>query len=204
MKFRRLLLVATALTFLGAATVVASDGFEWYKGKKMKVNVNGETLNSSAMILNVDKESKKMIPIEDVANILQAVVKWDESTQTVSITKPNAHIFLLTPQGDSSEGMFAKVYYDETSVFSILVHLDSVAEAHSLKFEIVDPTNTVVYRSEGKAKEPDGGMIWHRTPKNITMKFKHLGKYTVKVYLQPDEKSEYFLVAEKAFESIRK
>lgn len=204
MKLKRLLLIVLALSLFSAATVVANDGFDWLKAKKIKLKVNGETLSASGLIANIDKDNKTMIPVDDIANALQAVVKWDEASQTLNIAKPNAHIYLLTPQGGSSEGMFARVYYDETSVFSILVHLDSVQEAHSLRFDIIDPADNVVYSSEGRTKEPDAGMIWHRTPKNITMKFKRLGKYTVKVYLKPDEKSDYFLISEKAFESIRK
>lgn len=204
MKVKRLLLLVLALSLLGTATVFANDAAEWYKAKKVKVKVNGETLKAGGLLVTMDDESKTMLPLRDIANTLQAVVEWDEATQTVSIFKPNVHIALSTLNKDGSFGTFGSVNQKKKTDFFIFAQLDTVTmNIDSLKVEIVDPFNDVVYTSEHKLNlTANNDQYWFRTP-HISMEFKYVGKYKVKTYMKTTEKGEYYLVSEKGLDSIK-
>jgi hypothetical protein len=204
MKFRRIFLLILAFIVVGTASAFADEAVEMYSGSKVKVIVNGKTLKAPGLLLNVDGESKTMLPTRDIADILQAMVQWDDKNQTVSIYKPNVHIALSTQNKDGSFGTFGTVYYQSKSDFFIFAQLDSLmTNIQALKFQIVDPYGDSVYESEHELQGEEEDMVWFRTP-NINMEFKYLGKYKVKIFMKPETENKYFLVSEKVFQSRQK
>lgn len=205
MKVRRILGLVLLFSLIGTASVVANDAYEWYKGRLVKVAVNGTTLATEGVMLQMNGEGKTMLPLRDIAGTLQAMLKWDEASQTVHLYKPNVHISLTTAFRDGTFGTFGKVFHRQTYDFVIFAQIDSLKTAiNSLKFEVVDPSGKMVYEhvqqmNQGKVEE----MLWVKSP-NINLEFKQQGVYTVKVYMKLDETSKYDLVSEKAFVSEAK
>lgn len=204
MKARRIFLLILAFIVVGTASAFADEATEMYKGSKVKVVVNGKTLKAPGILLTVDGESKTMLPTRDIADILQAMVQWDQQNQTVSIIKPNVHIALTTSNKDGSFGTFGTVYYQSKSDFSIFAQLDSLkTNIKSLKFQIVDPYGDAVYDKEFELEGEEEDLVWFRTP-TISLEFKYMGNYKVKMFMKPEGVDKYSLVSEKAFQSRQK
>jgi hypothetical protein len=202
MKLKRLLVLILAFSIAGSVTVFADDAFEWYKGKEVKVFINGQTMKSSGLLINGPKfENTTMIPLRDMAETLRAIVKWNGDKQTVNIYKPNVHISLVQQLKGGSFGTFGQVSHKSKYDFYIFTQIDSLlTKVHSYKIVIEDPNNKNVFSEEKVLKEQKEN-LWIGTD-NISLEFEHLGKYTVKVYMKIEESGEYFLVSEKMFPSI--
>jgi|HigsolmetaAR203D_1030402.scaffolds.fasta_scaffold00632_23 hypothetical protein len=203
MKAKRVLIIFLLLALCGATAAYANDAYDYFRGKKIKVTVNGQTLKTNGVLTVVDNESKVLLPVREIANQLHAIVKWDESTQTVSIIKPNVHIWLTVSNKDGSFGTFGIVDHGSKLDFNIFVQMDNIKSGiHGLRFEIVDPYNNVVYESEKAYDGKNGGIEWLQVP--VSMEFKYLGSYRVKMYMKDDPKGEYYLLSEKVFNSVSK
>lgn len=196
MKLKRVLLLILVFSMLGVMTVFASDSFQWYRGKDVKVIVNGKELNSSGLLIN----DTTMIPLREISETLQAIVSWNESTQTVSIVKPNVH---LTPVEVRKNGVvpFGHVVHKGKYDVSIFSQIDNLSTSvHSYKIEIVDPHGTVIHSEEhdmGGAR----GDIWFGSDK-VNLEFKELGNYVIKAYMKVESRGNYHLVSEKFISSL--
>jgi hypothetical protein len=202
MKVKRLIVFVLILALSGTATAFSSDIYEWYKGKNVKIMVNGEELDTQGVMIQFENEVKTMLPLRDIANTLQAMVKWDEEEQTVHLYKPNVHISLTTQFKDGTLGTFGKVFHRQKFDFFIFAQIDSLlTPIESLKFEIVDPLGRMVYEHEHLlSRQETGDVLWVRSP-NINLEFRQLGDYIVKVYMKLDKNNNYDLVSEKVFNS---
>jgi hypothetical protein len=201
MRWKKLLLLVCLFLLLGAVTVWASDTYEWYRGKPVSVFINDQQVNTRGLLMQMGNDSKVMMPLRDVADMLQAMVTWNADTQTVRMYKPNVHIFLSTMNKDGSFGTFGKVYHKEKHDFFIFTQIDSlVRDVHSLKFEILDPNGKKVYEHEHVLNGTTDDVLWVRTP-NIQLEFAHRGEYKVKLYMKLSASSPYHLVSEKVFHS---
>ena len=197
MKWKRLMLLILVFSMVGAVTVFADDAFEWYQGKKVKVIVNDTQLKSPGLLI----DGTTMLPAREVAENLQAMVRWNGSTQTVTIDKPNVHISLLQEFKNGSFGTFGQVIHKNKYDFHIFTQIDSLkTELYSYKITIVDPYGNTQYTYEDELKQQKEN-LWIGTP-NINLEFKHIGKYTVKFFMKTDAKGDYSLVSEKVFPSI--
>jgi hypothetical protein len=197
MKFKRILLLILVFIIFGAATAFANDSFEWYKGKSVKVVVNGKELSSPGLLI----DGKTMLPLREIANTLQAIVNWNDNTQTVKIHKPNVHLSLVQMGRNNSFTPFGQVIHKTKYDFHIFTQVDSITtKVHSFKITIVDPKGETLYTYEDVLKEQKEN-IWIGTDK-INLEFKELGKYTVKVFMKVDQAEDYSLVSEKTFPSI--
>lgn len=200
MKLKRIVLLVLAFALAGTAVAFADEAAEMYKGSKVKVTVNGKPLNAPGILLNVDGESKTMLPTRDIADILQAMVQWDEKKQSVNIYKPNVHIALTTKDKDGTIGMFGSVYYKNQYDFYIFAQIDNLTtDIQAMKFEIVDPFGNVVYEKKHELEGIESEMLWVRSP--VSMKFDYLGNYKARVYMKPAFENQFFLVSEKVIES---
>lgn len=200
MKLKRLFLLVLAFTLIGSASVWADEAIKYRN--KVNVIVNGKALSAPGVLLEIDGVAKTMLPTRDIADILQAMVVWDDETKTVNIYKPNVHITLTTQNKDGSYGTFGSVYYQSNIDFYIFTQIDSLrTKIQNLKFEVLDPYGDIVFESEHELDSADEE-LWFRTP--VSMKFQYLGKYKVRVYMKPEGQQQYSLVSEKVFESKQK
>lgn len=196
MKAKKLLALTLVMVMFGTTAAFADDVAAWYKAKTVKVKVNGEMLKTDGLLVNVGDASKTYLPLRDIANTLQAVVKWEDG-KPVEIYKPNVHISFLTQRKDYL-GLFGKVHpTKEKYNFRVQVDIDSMlTDLYGLKVEIVDPYGNVVVEEERKISASTSDVMWVQVP--VTMQVDYTGKYMVKVYMKTEEKGEYFIVSEKA------
>lgn len=213
MKVRRLLLSVLIIALLGTVTVFASEGLEWYRGEKVAVTINGKPLKSDGLLLQMNKESRTMLPLRDIAETLQAMVEWDGAQKAVSIYKPNVHVTPIGSLKEGGEGVFGIVPSNSKTSFRVFLQIDNLTTSiEELKIEIVDPFGDAVFTTksdkseleEAKKTSKAGGapdsMIWLRHSVN-GFHFKYAGEYKIKVYMKMHADSEYYLVAEKVLYS---
>ncbi len=182
---------------VGAVTVAANDSFEWYKGKSVKVVVNGKELRSPGLLIN----GRTMLPLREIADTLQAIVQWNGTTQTVNIHKPNVHISLVQMGRNNSFIPFGQVFHRSKLDFYVFTQVDSLStKVHSFKITVVDPNQKTIYEYNKVLNENKENM-WIGTD-NISVVFEELGRYTVKVFMKVDERDDFSLVSEKMFPSI--
>jgi hypothetical protein len=111
-----------------------------------------------------------MLPARDIADILQAMVHWDDATRTVTINKPNVHITLMT---QSTNGVFGQVYYKNQYDFVVFTQMDNLPRnIRAVKFEIVDPYGQVVTEGEQLYDSYPGKMAWLNF--KVSMKFDYV------------------------------
>lgn len=199
MRLKKVLLLMLVFTLISAATIWANDTYERFSGKRVTVYVNDKEIKSSGLLMQHD--GRVMLPLRDIAGALQSLVKWDGTTQTVHIFKPNVHIFLSTMNKDGSFGTFGKVAHKQKHDFFIFSQIDSLASGiHSIKFDILDPTGKRVYEHEHLLNGQNDDVLWVRTP-NIRLEFAHQGEYKVMMFMKLEEGDSYQLVSEKVFHS---
>lgn len=203
MTSKRLFILIVAFIVLGSATVFASDTYSWYRAKTVKVVVNDQALESPGLLIsgkNTRLENTTVLPVRELAGTLQALVNWDDKTQTVTIHKPNVHITLLE-QKDGALTFFGQVTHKLKPKFHIFTQFDNITtNIHSFQVKIVDPNDRVVHEFEETLKEQRDS-IWHGS-ELIELEFKHLGAYTVQVFMKAAEKDDFALVSEKVIQSI--
>lgn len=200
MRWKRLLLMIVVLFVFSAVSVWASDAYQWYKGKTTEVTLNGQKLQSDGLLVKFSKENKTMLPLREIAEKLQAVVKWDEKTQSVHLYKPNVHLLLATMNRDNSYGVFGKVNQGDHFNFIVFTQIDNIQnQLDAIKIEITDPSGEVVYSHEHQLhtlEDPN----WLRAP--VKLEFKQEGNYKVSAYMRMQADDPYSLVSEKVFPSI--
>lgn len=204
MRAKRLFILILAMLVLGTVTVFAADTYSWYRAKTVKVVVNDQELESPGLLFsdnNARLANTTVLPVRELAGTLQALVNWDGKTQTVTIHKPNVHITLLE-QKDGALTFFGQVTHKLKPKFHIFTQFDNITtNIHSFKVSIIDPNGRVVHEFEETLKEQKDS-IWHGS-EMIELEFKHLGAYTVQVFMKAAEKDEYSLVSEKVIQSIQ-
>lgn len=196
MNIKRLALLTVALCMVAGGAAVADSKWGNYAGySKVKVNVNGNTLDSEgvpAFVIN----GSTVIPLREVANSFHAIVKWDSANQTANIYKPNVNVFVAQEVSkDYSEiKTFGKVVSGISKNFYVFAQVDNLLTSVSgYKISILDPSgNEVDSRSEAINGSPDN--FWLTTPFS-KIKFSEKGNYTVRFAFEVDGK--YTTVAEK-------
>src|SRR5690554_1889070 len=196
MKLKRILLLILAFSIFGVVTVLASDTLN-LKGKHIKVSVNNKELSAPGLLI----EERTYLPVREMSETLQAIVKWDELKQTVNIYKPNIHISLFVAQKNGGFAHFGQVQKGNNFKFYIFSQIDSLSTPlHSYRVTMVDPNGTTVYVHQENIQDKAGD-FWYGTPE-IEHEFKHEGDYVVKGYMKSEYNGEYFLVSEKTIPSI--
>lgn len=192
MNIRKMLLCALALSMVGGATIGANEAYQTWKGKKVRVTINGDEISGGALQI----DGKTYLPLRSVSDTLQALIKVDSNSETVNIYKPNVH--LLPFYGDKNAmkpfGTVKKGQYE----FFVFAQVDNLrTKARSIKTTIVDPNGETVETQVYKLSDDTGDVFWYTTSP-IKMDFKLTGQYKVKFYIKQMEDSEYELVSEKA------
>lgn len=191
MKIRRMLLCAIALSMVGGASIAANEALQTWKGKKVRVTVNGDDISGGALQI----DGKTYIPLR--SDTLQAMVQNDPSSDTIHIYKPNVHLFLFYGDKNAMKP-FGYAKKGQSGEFFVFAQVDNLkTKVRSIKTAVVDPSGETVDSQVYKISEDTGDSLWHVTSP-IKMEFKMSGQYKVKFYIKHTEDSDYELVSEKA------
>jgi hypothetical protein len=193
MKWKRTVLVALILAMIGTTAVMADDIYETFKAKKLSITVNGKSIDKPALQVT---NGGVMVPLEQLRDTVQAMV--ESSGDKITIYKPNVHMLLISSTifGSVTNGKGKKVD------FTIHTQVDNLKKPiKNMKFEIFDPNNKSVHESIHPISKEDAeyGTFWLNAP--VSLQFDLKGDYTIKAYMQYEERGEYFLVAEKIVKS---
>jgi phosphoribosylformylglycinamidine (FGAM) synthase PurS component len=198
MRIRNIALWALALSLVGGATVGADELIHTWKGKKIRITVNGNELDGGA----VQIEGKTYVPIRPLSDTLQALIKFDSNTDSVHIYKPNVHLLLFTGDKNAMKP-FGNVYQGSYEFF-VFAQVDNLkTKVHSIKTTVVDPNGQTVESQVYKLSDDIRDVFWYTTSA-IKIDFKHTGQYKVKFSIKQTENNDYELLSEKAIISMRK
>jgi hypothetical protein len=200
MRLKRLITLTLVFMLLGSITVFADEVYDWFRAKKVTVTINKTELKNPGLILDSRTDSKTMVPLRDIADSLQALVNWDQYTQTIHIYKPNIHLFVIQVIDEKPGKTFGKVSKGGKYDFVISSQVDNLlTDVDSLKVTVIDPYGKEI-ESHIKSLRDIKDTFWYTTP-TISHEFKYSGKYTVKYYLKSSSASDYALVSEKVIYS---
>ncbi|MFD2670267.1 stalk domain-containing protein [Marinicrinis sediminis] len=197
MKLRKMITVVCLLAVTTTTSVYASDVYEWFKAKEVKVSVNGSGLDSKGYLT---EDGKTYLPLREITNTLQGIVVWDAQNQTVKINKPNVHISLLYVKDNKNLVPFGDVEKGKHE-FVIFTQVDSLyTRVNAIKTVVEDIYGKNIYTYEHDIQNPKEN--FYVTTPSIQVDFKHIGKYTVKLYMKQDGNSSYSLVSERVIRSL--
>lgn len=201
MKGKRLVVLTLLFTVLGAGIVYAGSPWGDYQGfTKVKVTVN----NNEAAIGEVPGfviAGRAVLPLRDLTDSLQALVKWDETNKTAEIYKPNVHMFVAgeVSKEDVIKKPFGKVKRGDKMNFVVLAQVDNLKTSIStFRIEIIHPDGTVLRTSDPISADNDS--FWYNWP--VTgVTFDAYGEYKVRFLMKLEEKDNYTIVSEKVIKS---
>ncbi|WP_409341174.1 stalk domain-containing protein [Paenibacillus sp. MBLB4367] len=180
MQAKRLIILCVAFMLLCTATVFADSMWGTYNGyEKAKVYVNDSELKEGsvpAIVMN----GSTLLPLRQVANSLDAIVKWDNDKKTASIYKPNVHMFIAEEVGKnySLKNPFSIVDYGITRSFDVFAQIDNLkTSANRVKITIVSPGGETVGTVED-ALSGSAESFWYTA--HYKIKFAEKGNYAVK------------------------
>jgi len=144
---------------------------------------------------------KTMLPLRKVAESLQAIVNWDDSTQTVSIYKPNVNMFISksVDKDNTVHLPFGAVDLGSTQTFVVFAQVDTLEVATSgFKISLISPSGIVVDSQEFALTSPQE-YFWYTCPfKNEN--FNESGNYHVDFSFMGAD-NNYVVVAQKVIVS---
>ncbi|WP_274361608.1 copper amine oxidase [Paenibacillus thermotolerans] len=191
MKIRRMLLCAIALSMVGGASIGANEALQTWKGKKVRVTVNGDDISGGALQI----DGKTYIPLR--SDTLQALVKNDPNSDAIHIYKPNVHLFLFYGDKNAMKP-FGYAKKGQSGEFFVFAQVDNLqTKVRSIKTVVADPNGETVESQVYKLEDGASDSFWHVTSP-IKMEFKLSGQYKVKFYIKQSEDSDFELVSEKA------
>jgi hypothetical protein len=201
MRVQRLFTLMLIFFVLSTATVVASSIWGDFEGyNKVRVIVNGETQqfpesDVPGFIIN----GKTVLPLRALAGSLQALVKWDDVNKTVTISKPNVHMFVVKDISNdfSVKTPFGVVKQGDTVDFVVFAQVDNLTTSiSSVRVSIVTPSGTNVVTPIEKAMSGQKDTFW--LPMKFTnVSFDEYGIYTVKFAMKQEGGTDYTVVSEK-------
>jgi hypothetical protein len=198
MRIRNIALCVLALSLIGGAAAGAEEALQTWKGKKVRVTVNGNDLDGGAIQI----DGRTYLPIRPLADTLQALIKSDSNADSVHIYKPNVHLLLFTGDKNAMKP-FGNVYQGSYEFF-VFAQVDNLkTKAHSLKTTVVDPSGQTVETQVYKLSDDVKDVFWYTTSA-IKIDFKSTGQYRVKFYIKQTEDQEFELLSEKAILSMKK
>lgn len=195
MKWKRNLLLVFSFLLLGSATVLADSAYEWLRGKKVHVTINGSSMSETGYLF--ESSGKSYLPVREVSEHLEAIIDWDKDSNKIDLYKPNVHMAFNFKRKDGSLGTFGKVAHGSELNFFIFTQIDNLkVKVHSLKYEIEAPDGNVVYSYEEPLENQDQALMWSYSP-DIKLRFDQSGEYSAKIYMNLEEQGDYFLVSQK-------
>jgi hypothetical protein len=204
MKVPRMLALVLSLSLFGTAGVYASSIWGDYEGfSKVKMIVN-----------NVEKQFKDgeappllikgnaVFPVRELSESLQALVRWDSAKNTVSIYKPNVHMFVAEKVNDdySIKSPFGKVPKGKKIDFAVFAQVDSLKTPfQSFKISIETPSGEQAVPPHEKLVNGSKENFWYPWPFSVS--FNESGEYVIKFSVKLDENSDYTVISQKVIVS---
>lgn len=199
MKFRKLALAILVMSLIGGATAGASEVFQTWRGKQVRVTVNGTQLDKSGMMI----DGELYVPVKSLSGVLQALIRTEPDA--VYIDKPNAHLLMLEVKPKSMTGS-RKVQDGKWKTgnyeFSVLVNVDNMRTTfHSTKVEIADPSGRVLAEeiTENDDKQSIRKEFMYLT-NPFKIHFKTAGAHKVRLFIKPSKDAAYELIGERTIE----
>jgi hypothetical protein len=209
-KMKRKIAIPLALMLLvGAFSVYAAEPiYGLYNGfQKVKLMINGEELrglSTPAFII----EGKTVLPVRETADALSAYTRWNDSTATVELIRPNVHLMIATKIDKSGESYtiqapFGRVKKGQKLTFDVFSQVDGVMpEDVQFKIAIYDPNGEEVYSSiQNTFKGSSSNQAFWYPERVENMTFKQAGTYKVKFLLKPEGTKDYLPISEKTIYS---
>lgn len=186
MKLRRLLILTAVLSLLGGSAIYADT-----VAQKVRIVLNKQELDDQGVL----EDGKAYVGVRGLADLMRAIVVWDDSAKKVSIVKPNVHIFLM----DGSKP-FGGVERGKKS-FKIFSQVDNLSVPISaFKVTIADPygdeKDIETHTSKESDFPTDKDNFWF-TSADYTYNFGSVGKYTIRFWMKPADGGPYQVVSEK-------
>ncbi|MED4600143.1 stalk domain-containing protein [Paenibacillus validus] len=200
MKVPRLLTMVLSLSLFGTAGAFASSmwgDFEGYSKVRLMVNDKERSFGSDETPSFLMKGSA-VVPARILSDTLQSIVKWDNGSRTVSVYKPNVHMFVAKKVEDdySIKQPFGGVKKGDRLDFAVFSQIDNLdTSIYSFRISIVSPGGEQVKARE-EVVDGQKSSFWYTWPFNVT--FTEAGQYTVRFSIKPNADSDYVVVSEKA------
>lgn len=204
MKVRRIFTLMVAFFVLSTAAVVASSIWGEYKGYNIaRLVVNNQTKefgDSEVPPLIVD--GKTVLPLRAMSDALQALLKWDDSSKTAYLFKPNVDMFFTSEvRKDSSIVPFSVVARGDNVNFTVFTQVDNLKTSiNSVRVSVISPSGSNVISPVEKAISDSKESFWLKVPL-YGVSFDEAGSYVVKFAMQQSGSSEYTVVSEKQIQA---
>ncbi|MEF3303896.1 stalk domain-containing protein [Paenibacillus sp. GYB003] len=196
---KRLALLTATLVVLGAGIVYAGSPWGDYQGyAKVRVQLNNEgvpTGDVPAFMI----DGRVVLPLRELSDSLQAMVKWDDESKTAYLYKPNVHMFVAKDiaKDDSPKTPFGKVSQGNKLDFVVAAQVDSLATPiQSFKIDLVSPEGAVIRSTNAVALQDGKDSFWYSWPLE-SVSFDSYGKYKVQFKIKLDDIRDYAVVSEK-------
>ncbi|PZE22586.1 stalk domain-containing protein [Paenibacillus xerothermodurans] len=203
MKAPRLLTLVLSMSLFGTTGALASSIWGDYQGfDKVKMLINGKEQRfqeEEAPPFLI--EGNAVFPVRQLSESLHALVRWNNSTQTVSVYTPNVNLLVSEHVStDSIKMPFGRVPHGKQIDFAVFAQVDTLKTPyHSFRISIESPSGSQAVDPHVKAAGGEKESFWYSWP--FTVAFKEKGDYVVKFAIQLDEGSDYTVVAEKVIVS---
>jgi hypothetical protein len=204
MKVPRLLTLVLSLSMFGTAGVFASSMWGDYEGfGKVKTVINNVEKqfadgNTPSFLI----KGNAVFPVRELSESLQSLVRWDSAKNTVSIYKPNVHMFVAEKVNDdySVTSPFGKVPKGKKIDFAVFAQVDSLKTPfYSFKISIQTPSGEQAVAPHEKVVNGSKENFWYPWP--FTVPFNESGEYVIKFSIKLDEGGDYTVVSEKVIVS---
>jgi hypothetical protein len=203
MKAKKLLILVLVFSALSVGAVFAAAPWGEYQGfSKVKVNINNTEL-AFADVPAFLTGGRVVLPLRQMADSLQALIRWNNSTQVVDVYKPNVHIFVAkeVTKDYVTKQPFGKVQLGDTLNFVVFAQVDNLeTRVHSFKIEVLDPYGNLAAEPKVTVLEEQKESFWYPWP--FTVSFDAYGKYKVRFSMKLNETdSDYTVISEKVIVS---
>lgn len=204
MNFKRLLPLTLVLFLLGTATVFAGSmwgEFESYSKIRLMINGEEQSFGDSevpAFLVN----GSAVLPARVLSDALHALVKWDNASMTLSVYKPDVHMFVAkdVSKDYSVKQAFGKVKKGDKVDFVVFAQVDNLkTDISRFKISIETPDGLQIAEKEDTLPTQKDS-FWYPWPFSVT--FDEAGTYKVKFSIKPDDSSDYTVVSEKTIVSV--
>ncbi|WJH33119.1 copper amine oxidase N-terminal domain-containing protein [Paenibacillus sp. CC-CFT747] len=203
MKAKRVAVLICVFSMLFTATVFADSLWGSYEGySKAKVRINGSDVafpegDVPAFVMN----GRTVLPLRQLTDSLQAMVKWDNDAKTADIYKPNVHMFFaqdVSNKDYSLQKPFAKVDQGKTVNFVVFSQVDNLKlHVDGFKISITAPSGEEAAPALEVPLDTNEESFWYPWPFKVN--FTQKGNYTVKFSFLLN--NEYTVVSQKVIVS---
>lgn len=200
----RVLTLVLSLSLFGTAGTLASSMWGDYEGfSKIKMVVNDvETQIADGDTPAFLIKGNTVFPVRMLSESLQSLVRWDNNTKTVSIYKPNVHMFVAEKVNDdySIKSPFGRVPKGKKIDFAVFAQVDSMKTPfYSFKIAIETPSGEQAVAPHEKIVNGQKENFWYPWP--FSVDFSEAGEYVITFSIKLDEGGDYTVVSKKVIVS---